>query len=61
MANKNINNKKFVFLFFKGEFEEWMKALELGQEFFCFSFVIEDGKRVVNISKIYWILSCLRK
>ena len=26
-----------------------MKAVELGQEFIYFSFVIQDGKRVVNI------------
>ena len=29
-----------------------MEAVEFGQEFICFSFVIEDGKRVVNISKV---------
>ena len=29
-----------------------MKAVEFGQEFICFSFMIEDGKRVVNISEV---------
>ena len=38
-----------------------MKAVEFGQKIICFSFVIEDGKRVVNISEVYWRLSCLRK
>ena len=38
-----------------------MKAVELGQEFVWFSFVVEDGKRVVNISEVYWRLSCFRK
>ena len=33
-----------------------MKAVEFGQEFMCFSFVIEDGKRVVNKSKVCWRL-----
>ena len=37
-----------------------MKAVELGLEFICFSFVTEDGKRVVNIS-VFWRLSCFRK
>ena len=31
-----------------------MKAVEFGQEFIRFSFVIEDGKRVVNISEVCW-------
>ena len=29
-----------------------MKEVKYGQEFDCFSFVIEDGKRVVNISRV---------
>ena len=29
-----------------------MKAVEFGQEFICFSFVMEDGKNVVNISEV---------
>ena len=33
-----------------------MKAVEFGQEFMRFSFVIEDGKRVVNKSKVCWKL-----
>ena len=37
-----------------------MKAVEFGREFICFSFVIEDGKHVVNISKVYWRLLRLR-
>ena len=31
-----------------------MKAVEFGQEFICFSFVIEDGKRVVILSEVGW-------
>ena len=38
-----------------------MKAVEFGQEYICFSFVIEDGKRVVNISEVRWRLLRLRK
>ena len=38
-----------------------MKAVEFGQEFICFSFVIEDGKRVVNIFEVSWRLLRLRK
>ena len=38
-----------------------MKAVEFGQEFVCFSFVIEDGKRLVNISDVCWRLLRLRK
>ena len=38
-----------------------MKAVEFGQEFVCFSFVIEDGKRLVNISEVCWRLLRLRK
>ena len=38
-----------------------MKAVEFGQKFICFSFVIEDGKHVVNISEICWRLLRLRK
>ena len=30
-----------------------MKAVEFGKEFICFSFAIEDGERVVNISEVY--------
>ena len=33
-----------------------MKAVKFGQKFICFSFVIKDGKRVVNISEV----CCLR-
>ena len=29
-----------------------MKAVEFSQKFICFSFVIEDGKRIVNISEV---------
>ena len=29
-----------------------MKAIEFGQEFIYVSFVIENGKRVVNISEV---------
>ena len=29
-----------------------MKAVDFGQELICFSLVIEDGKRVVNISEV---------
>ena len=38
-----------------------MKAVEFGQEFIAFSFVIEDGKRVVNIYEACWRLVRLRK
>ena len=38
-----------------------MKAIEFGQEFICFSFLIEDGKRIVNISEVCWRLLRLRK
>ena len=31
-----------------------MKAVDFGQEFISFSFVIEDGKHVVNISEVCW-------
>ena len=33
-----------------------MKAVKFGQKFICFSFVIEDGKHVVNISEVCWRL-----
>ena len=29
-----------------------MKAVMCGQEFTCFSFMMENGKRVVNISEV---------
>ena len=51
----DVNIKKpwtFFFLFFKGESEGWMKAVEFGQKFICFSVVIKDGKSVVNISEV---------
>ena len=38
-----------------------MKAVDLGQEFVWFSFMIENDKRVVNTSEVYWRLSCFRK
>ena len=38
-----------------------MKAVEFGQKFICFSLVIEDGKRVVNISEVCRRLLRLRK
>ena len=38
-----------------------MKAVKFGQKFICFSFVIEDGKRMVNISEVCWRLLRLRK
>ena len=37
-----------------------MKAVKFGQEFICFSFVIKEGKRVVNISEVCWRLLRLR-
>ena len=37
-----------------------MKAVKFGQKFICFSFVIEDGKRVVNVSEMCWRLLRLR-
>ena len=37
-----------------------MKAVEFGQEFICFSFVI-CGKCVINISEVCRRLLCLRK
>ena len=37
-----------------------MKAVEFDQEFICFSFVIEDDIRVVNISEVCWKLMRLR-
>ena len=33
-----------------------MKAVKFGQKFICFSFVIEDGKRAVNIFEVCWRL-----
>ena len=51
----------FPFLFFKGELERWLKAVKFGQKFICFSFLVEDGKRVVNISEVCWRLLRLRK
>ena len=38
-----------------------MKGVKRGQEFICFSFVIEDDKRVVDVSEVHWTLSCFRK
>ena len=38
-----------------------MKAVKCGEEFICFSFEIEDAKRFVNVSKVYWRLSCVKK
>ena len=33
-----------------------MKTVEFGQKFISFSFVVEDGKRVVSISEVCWRL-----
>ena len=33
-----------------------MKAVDFGQKFISFSFVIEDDKRVVSISEVCWRL-----
>ena len=38
-----------------------MKAVEFGQKFICFSFMIEDGKGVVNIFEVCWRLLRLGK
>ena len=38
-----------------------MKAVQFGQKFICFSFVIEDGKRVVNIFEVCWEASAFEK
>ena len=38
-----------------------MKALEFGQKFICFNFVIEDGKRVINLSEVMLEVSAFDK
>ena len=38
-----------------------MTAIQFAQEFICFSFVIEDGRYVINVSEVYWKLWCSRK
>ena len=38
-----------------------MKAVQFGQKFICFSFEIENGKRVVNIFEVCWEASAFEK
>ena len=60
MCNSNLNDPdsrlRRIRYDVYSEFEEYMKAVEFGQEFISFSFVIEDGKCVVNIFEVCWRL-----
>ena len=62
ICSYDVNIKKrLTFFVFKGEFKRLMKAVEFGQKFIYFSFFIQNGKRVVNISEVCWRLLRLKK